>query len=773
MDYKEKYQLWLDNVHNKELLAELKAMKDKEIKEAFTGDLSFGTAGLRGVMSVGTNRMNVYTVYKASEGLAQYMLAHGMKKCAITYDSRINSQKFSETAAATLARRGIAVVITRECMPTPFLSFMVRELGCDAGINVTASHNPSEYNGYKVYDRNGCQLLDASASEVTSYIDNVDMFAEPLPNFFEYLDTLITYSDATLEDAYISAVLCEGLGSVSDLSVAYTPLNGAGYRVVPKMLARAGLAELYIVAEQGKPDGNFTTCPYPNPEKIEALKLALDLGAKKNADIVIGTDPDCDRIGVAVRDGENYRRLSGNEVGILLTDFVLNALKERSRLPAEPTIVKTIVTSTMTDAVAESYGAKTRDVLTGFKYIGDVIAQLEKQGQKRNFLFGFEESCGYLKGSYVRDKDGVVATMLIAQCASYYKRSGSSLAERLEQLYAQHGYYYEQTLSYKFAGVDGETLKKELLAGLRAIPLSTLGDSKIVDTCDFLMQSKYDLPVANVLRYRSEDGSQLIIRPSGTEPLIKCYITVRGDKESNVAKFNAIKAQTDALFESKSPNKPTKQPKQSKPAKSNKQNESDKPVKTRVFNTLNTVTCAMLCAVAVILATTLHAFMESGLANLFAPMHFPILLVGILCGPIYGLIAGIVTPLISALTNASFTYTRAVPMMVELAMYGLITGLLRKVFLKNPKTNKCYATIVLVIAMVVGRAIHAVVKTLIVTGEQTFVATLWTYFLADFTSTWAGIITQLILIPAILYALLRGGILIKYIPDLEPRRRDK
>ena len=748
MDYREKYQLWLDNVKDKYLLAELKGMNGKEIEEAFTGDLSFGTAGLRGVMSAGTNRMNVYTVYAASEGLAQYMLAHGMKKCAITYDSRINSQKFSETAAATLARNGIAVVITKECMPTPFLSYMVRELGCDAGINVTASHNPSEYNGYKVYDNKGCQLLDEAADEVTSYIDNVDMFGKPLPRFSEYMDTLITYSEPKLENAYIKAVLNEGFGYIRGLSVVYTPLNGAGYRVVPKMLANAGLDELYIVAEQSKPDGNFVTCPYPNPEKIEALKLALDLAAEKNADVVIATDPDCDRIGVAARDGEVYRRLSGNEVGVLLADYILNQLADSDKMPDEPIIVKTIVTSTMTDVIAQEYGAKTRDVLTGFKYIGDVIAQLESQGKKRNFVFGFEESCGYLKGSYVRDNDGVVATMLIAQCAAYYKKRGMSLVARLEQLYEQNGYYYEKTLSYKFAGVDGEELKNQLLANLRKKPLTNLGDSKIVDTCDFLTQQKYDLPVSNVLRYRSEDGSQLIVRPSGTEPLIKCYITVSGDKEGNQAKFDAIKAQTDAMFGNTSKN-------------------AKKSSKLSMINTLNTVTCAMLCAVAVILASTLHAFMETGLANLFAPMHFPILLVGILCGPIYGLIAGIVTPLISALTNASFTYTRAVPMMVELAAYGVITGLLRNVFLQNPKTNKFYSTIVLAIAMVVGRAIHAVVKAFIVTSEQTFIAALWTYFAADFTSTWAGIIVQLVFIPAILYALLRGGILIKYIPDIQ------
>ena len=750
MDYKEKYQLWLDNVKDKQLLSELKSMKGNQIEEAFAGDLSFGTAGLRGIMAAGTNRLNIYTVYKTSEGLAQYMSANGMKKCAITYDSRINSQLFAQTAAATLARKGITVIITKECMPTPFLSFMVRELACNMGVNITASHNPSAYNGYKVYDSKGCQLLDESAKELTAYIDNVDLFAQELPNFADYANTLVSYCDPSLEEKYIKRVLDEGVGKIDGLSVVYTPLNGAGHRIVPEVLSRVGLSELHIVDKQSKPDGNFTTCPYPNPEKAEALSLALKLAKEKNADLVIANDPDCDRLGVAAKGANGFHNLSGNEIGILLTDFILNDLVSKNKVPNDPTIVKTIVTSPMTDAITQNYGARVRDVLTGFKYIGDVIAQLEQKGKRRNFVFGFEESCGYLKGTYVRDKDGVVAAMLIAQCASYYKQQGLTLFDRLEQLYEKHGYYYEKTVSYKFEGVSGETLKNELLTKLRRKPFAKLGDSNVVDTCDFLSQKEYDLPSSNVLRYRSEDGSQLIIRPSGTEPIVKCYISVRGDKAGNEARFEAIKEQTDEIFQ----------------IGYKKAKKTDKP---RTFTTLKTVTCAMLCAVAVILASSFHALMETGLANLFAPMHFPILLIGILCGPIYGLIGGIVTPLISALTNASFTYTRAVPMMVELATYGLMTGLLRMAFLKNPKTNKVFATLVLIIAMVVGRCIHAVVKTVVVGGEDAFIALLWANFANDFTSTWAGIIVQLILIPAILYALLRGGILIKYIPDLPER----
>ena len=548
MNFKEKYDLWLKSVKDPHVLAELKMMNAAQIEEAFTSDLSFGTAGLRGVMGAGTNRMNVYTVYRATAGVAQYMIDNGMKKCAITYDSRINSREFSEIAAATLARKGIEVVITKECMPTPYLSYMVRELGCDMGINVTASHNPSEYNGYKVYDNNGCQLLDEAAGVVTNYIDKVDMFAEPLPNFADYENRLVTYCDAALEEKYVKTVMAEGFNKAKGLNVVYTPLNGAGYRIVPQMLSEIGVTELHVVAEQSMPDGNFATCPYPNPEKAEALKLALELAAKENADIVIANDPDCDRLGVAVKCGDAYKQLSGNEVGVLLTDYILAQLSAQNKLPTHPIVVKTIVTTNMTTAIADSYGVKVVEVLTGFKYIGDVIGQLEKQGKQHSYVFGFEESCGYLKGSYVRDKDGVVASMLIAQCAAYCKQKGITLVERLEQLYKQYGYYQEKTLSYKFAGVQGEKTKNKLLADLRKSKPKKLGDSAVVDTCDFLTQTTYDLPRANVLRYVGADGSQLIVRPSGTEPLIKCYISVHGDKKNNDVKYKASKAQTDKIF---------------------------------------------------------------------------------------------------------------------------------------------------------------------------------------------------------------------------------
>ncbi len=550
MNYIDKYNEWCQKVTDIELQRQLRDMSDSEKQEAFDGDLSFGTAGLRGIMSVGTARMNVYTVYRATEGLARYMDAHGMKSTAITYDSRNNSKRFCELAAATLASHGIKVYLTAECMPTPYLSYMVRELHCDTGVNVTASHNPAEYNGYKVYDATGCQLLDEDAAEVTRYIETVTLFDRPLPLFEEYEGNLVQYTDRLLEEMYIDRVLQERLtfDLSEDLSVVYTPLNGAGYRIVPETLHRAGLKELTVVAEQEYPDGNFPTCPYPNPEKTETLMLAMKLASEKHADIIIANDPDCDRLGVAAWDGKEYRRLSGNEVGVLLADFVLTELQKANSLPIKPVLVKTIVTTPMLDALAKQFGAEVRDVLTGFKYIGNVINILESQGCADRYLFGFEESCGYLKGSYVRDKDGVIAALLVAECASVLKSRGKTLVSRLEELYQAHGYYFQNTISYRFDGISGAEKKERLLAALRKESFVALGNSPVTETCDFLTQTEYDLPKADVLRLRSADGSQLIIRPSGTEPLIKCYITVKGDKQSNNARYEAIKHAMDEFF---------------------------------------------------------------------------------------------------------------------------------------------------------------------------------------------------------------------------------
>ena len=549
-DYLKKFEEWSTNTIHSDIHNELIAMTDDEIKEAFSGELSFGTAGLRGIMSAGTARMNIYTVYRATEGLARYMDAHGMKSCAITYDSRNNSRRFCELAAATLASHGIKVYLTRECMPTPYLSYLVRYLNCDTGVNVTASHNPAEYNGYKVYDRRGCQLLDDDANEVTSYIEGVQLFEHALPNFDNYINKTIEYTDTELENRYIERVLQERLTNepIDNLKVVYTPLNGAGYRVVPDTLKRAGLTDIQVVAEQATPNGDFPTCPYPNPELPKTLTLARELATSTGADIVIANDPDCDRLGVAVKNGDQFQQLSGNEVGVLLTDYILNRLSERGNTPISPVIVKTIVTTIMIDEIATENGAQVTDVLTGFKYIGDVISKLEQRGEKERFVFGFEESCGYLKGSYARDKDGVVAALLIAECASYHKRNGCSLSDRLQQLYTKYGHFLQKTESYRFEGLEGARIKNKILATLRKNPITKLGNSKVVDVCDFLTQTQMDLPKSDVLRYRAEDGSQLIVRPSGTEPLIKCYVTVKGNEKDLTKRYEAIRKQTEEII---------------------------------------------------------------------------------------------------------------------------------------------------------------------------------------------------------------------------------
>ena len=449
-DYKQTYQLWLEKAVDKDIQQSLRSMSDEDVKNAFSSELSFGTAGLRGIMTAGTDRMNVYTVYKATEGIARYMQAHGMQSCAITYDSRLNSELFCRVTAATLASHDIQTYVTSECMPTPFLSFMVRYLHCDLGINITASHNPSSYNGYKVYDSNGCQLTDDAANEVTSYIEQVDMFERALPNYDDYVNGKILYTKTDVEQAYVKCVLNETIGKADGLNAVYTPLNGAGHRIVPSVLKTIGVNNLYSVPEQSYPDGHFATCSYPNPEKAEALVFAIKLAEDKRADIVIANDPDCDRLGVAVASDGKFVRLTGNEVGVLLVDYILSAYKQSGKLINNAVIVKTIVSTKMVDAIAQNYGVKVTDVLTGFKYIGDVIYKFEQKGEQDRYLFGFEESCGYLKGTYVRDKDGVIASALIAECAAHYKRQGKTLVDRLSELYRQYGDYLMETVSYRF-----------------------------------------------------------------------------------------------------------------------------------------------------------------------------------------------------------------------------------------------------------------------------------------------------------------------------------
>lgn len=549
-DYKSRYVHWLKNAKDSAVLQSLLAMQNDEAaqEDAFYKDIEFGTAGLRGIMAAGTNRLNVYTVFRTTTGVVRYMEAHGMHSCAITYDTRNNSRLFCQVAAATLASHGMKVYFTSECMPTPFLSFMVRNYHTDIGINVTASHNASQYNGYKVYDCEGCQLTDEAAAEVTEFIKNVDPFEQSLPVFEDYVDDLIVFSSAETEQKYIETVLAESLNNADGVKVVYTPLNGAGYRVVPEVLRRAGLDLLKVVPSQALPNGNFPTCPYPNPEKSETLALAVKLAEEWGADAVVANDPDSDRLGTAVKTSDGFRLLSGNDVGVLLADYILSERKAAGTLPQKPVLVKTIVSTLMIDELAKNFGAEVVDVLTGFKYIGNAVKKLENNGEANRYVFGFEESCGYLKGTYVRDKDGVVAAMLFCQCVSFYKKQGKTLVDRLDELKKIYGNFVQKTFSYTFAGVEGDKNKTELFRQIRLHPLQFVGKSRVMRVTDFLTQTQLDVPKANVLRYNSQDGSQLILRPSGTEPIVKCYISVTGADIETQRKINEIKAQLDELI---------------------------------------------------------------------------------------------------------------------------------------------------------------------------------------------------------------------------------
>ncbi len=543
------YKLWLEKIPKDDPLhTELENMSTEQINNAFYKDLEFGTGGLRGIMGAGSNCLNKYTIIKATAGLAAYMKKNDLKTVAITYDSRINSKEFSCITAMTLASHGIKAFITDTCMPTPFLSFAIRNLKCDVGVNVTASHNPKQYNGYKVYDNTGCQILDEVAKLITTEIEAVNPFEQKVESFELLLkSTKIEYISEETKQEYYKTVENESLDEISpELNIVYSPLNGAGHDATPTVLRKMGAKNLNIVKQQSYPDGNFTTCPYPNPEKIEALTLAIKLANETNADIVVANDPDCDRLGVAVKKENGFAPLAGNEVGILLVDYVLTRRKQNGTLPKNTVLVSTIVSTPMTQALAKDYDAKVVDVLTGFKYIGDVINKLARQGKQDDFVFGFEESCGYLKGTYARDKDGVVATMLVCEMASYYKKQGITLYQRLQQLFDKYGRYDQRLLSYRFEGADGAVLKQKLLLGLREKPFTTLAGQPVTHKTDLLEPS--DLPKADVLIWKADDGTKLVVRPSGTEPLIKCYLFANGDSESNLKKLNLLQAQLDEVL---------------------------------------------------------------------------------------------------------------------------------------------------------------------------------------------------------------------------------
>ena len=535
----EMYERWLNaQLDDPDLKPELESIRDNEneIRERFAVALKFGTAGLRGVIGAGTNRMNIYTVRQATQGLANWVKTQGgSQTVAISYDSRIKSDVFARAAAEVLAANGVQVRIYPKLMPVPALSFATRYYRCNAGIMITASHNPAKYNGYKAYGPDGCQMTDNAADAVYAEIQKTDILegAKTLP-FAEGMEKgLIQYVGDDCKEALYTAIKSRsvrpGLCKTAGLKLVYSPLNGSGLVPVTRVLNDIGITDITIVPEQKNPDGNFPTCPYPNPEIFEALRLGLELAEKQNADLMLATDPDADRVGIAVRckDG-SYELLSGNEVGVLLLDYICAGRIEQGTMPKAPVACKSIVSTPLADAVAAHYGVECRNVLTGFKWIGDQIARLEAAGEVDRFIFGFEESYGYLAGPYVRDKDAIIGSMLICEMAAYYRSIGSSIKERMEQIYAQYGRYLNKVDSFEFPGLSGMDKMAAIMDGLRKQPITELAGIAVVKTQDFEKAEETGLPAANILTYALADGSTVIVRPSGTEPKIKIYFTTKG-----------------------------------------------------------------------------------------------------------------------------------------------------------------------------------------------------------------------------------------------------
>ena len=570
MEITKLYESWCKNaVEDQDLIAELESIRgnEKEIYERFYTALKFGTAGLRGVIGAGTNRMNIYVVRQATQGLANYVInKYGKGAVAISHDSRIKADLFMIEAAQVLAANGIKTYITTELQPTPVLSYLVRYFKCQAGIMVTASHNPAKYNGYKAYGEDGCQMTDNAAQAVYDEITKLDIFSDvKTMDFDEAIEKgLIEYVDDSVYDSYLDCVLEQqvnpGICADADISVVYTPLNGAGNKLVRKVLSKIGVKEINVVKEQEMPDGNFTTCPYPNPEIKEALQKGLELCEEKQPDLLLATDPDSDRVGIAVKDYDgSYRLITGNEDGVMLTNYILSCKKANGTLPEKPVVVKTIVSTKLINKLCEKYDCELKNVLTGFKYIGEVILNLEKKGEENRYLFGFEESYGYLSGTYVRDKDAVVASMLICEMTAYYKKQGKSLAEVIDGLYEEFGYYLNQTFAFEFEGAEGMQKMADLMSSTRENLPASVGKYKVVKVSDYQLKKETDLvtgeveqltlPTSNVIALHLEGDNGVIIRPSGTEPKIKLYITAVGtDKVNAIAVCDEIVAASKQLL---------------------------------------------------------------------------------------------------------------------------------------------------------------------------------------------------------------------------------
>lgn len=550
MTEKELYTLWCENAKDDhDLCTELESIKDDNdaIVDRFYRDLEFGTGGLRGVIGAGTNRMNIYTVRRATQGFADYLnQEYTNPSVAISYDSRIKSDVFSKAAAEVLAANGIKVHIYSELMPTPCLSWATRALKCQGGIMVTASHNPAKYNGYKVYGEDGCQITLRGAEIILEKINSLDMFTGVKTSSFdeELAKGNISYIGQDVIEDFYKHVLAEGINTdlcaSSGLKVVYTPLNGTGNKPVREILKRIGITDVTVVKEQENPDGNFTTCPYPNPEIREALEVGLRYCNEVKPDLLLATDPDCDRVGIAVPDGNGgYALFSGNEVGALLLEYICQQRIKKGTMPENPIAVKTIVTTDIVNLIGKEYGVEIINVLTGFKFIGEQIGLLEAKGEEKRYIWGFEESYGYLSGSYVRDKDAVDASMLICEMAAYYHTQGITLLQARENMYKKYGFFYQTLYSFTFEGASGMKKMADIMENLRNAHPTEIAGLKVIRFDDYKLSTSKNvvtgevteltLPKSNVLAFFLEGGSKVIVRPSGTEPKVKAYITSKQD----------------------------------------------------------------------------------------------------------------------------------------------------------------------------------------------------------------------------------------------------
>lgn len=546
MQYKEEYRRWLEKAAaDAELSAELRAMDEKAIEDAFYKNLSFGTGGLRGIIGAGTNRMNVYTVAKASQGLADYLKRHfDVPSVVVGYDSRIKSDLFARVAAGVFAANGIGVNIWPELMPVPTVSFATRYLGASAGVMITASHNPGKYNGYKVYGADGCQITTGAAAEILTEIEKLDIFAGVKTEAFEtgLAAGRIRMIREEVYTAFAGQVKGQSVlfGEQVDRNAAivYSPLNGTGLKPVTRTLREAGYTNITVVREQEQPDGNFPTCPYPNPEIREAMALGMDYARRCRADLLLATDPDCDRVGIAVRNAAgDYVLLSGNETGILLLDYICAQRSRHGKMPEDPVMIKTIVTTDLAERIAAHYGVRTINVLTGFKFIGEQIGRLEAQGRAASYIFGFEESYGCLSGSYVRDKDGVGGAYLICEMFSYYASRGIRLLDKLEELYKSHGFCLNTLHSYQFEGSAGFARMQAIMATFRS-GVTEIAGKRVEKLLDYA-QGLDGLPKADVLKFLLAGNCSVVVRPSGTEPKLKLYVSVSADSRAAAAREEA------------------------------------------------------------------------------------------------------------------------------------------------------------------------------------------------------------------------------------------